>query len=399
MVMGKNARREYLNAIRHRYQKADKATKKAMLDEFCRVCGYHRKYAIRLLNRRPDRGAHQERKKPGPKKRYHHPLILEVLQQLWRVLNLPCSRRLKAAIPLWLPYYEQHFKKTLPDSIKQRLLTISPATIDRLMAPMRSKSHKLGLATTKPGSILKKHIPIRTNQWDENRPGFLEADTVAHCGTSVGGMFVYTVNVVDLATGWTEQRAVWGKGYQGVKNAIQGIEQTLPFPIRGFDCDNGSEFLNWHLHRYLCKRQHPVQYTRSRPYQKNDNAHIEEKNWSIVRQYLGYNRFDKQELTEQLNTIYTTEWRLLMNFFLPSTKLVEKYRDRSRIIKRYDRPQTPYQRILRSKVISRKSKQELEQVLKTLNPFDIQQTVQRKIMALLNHTTPIQWEIQLRKTA
>ncbi len=236
MVMGKNARREpgrttrreYLNAIRPRYKKADKAAKKAILDEFCRVCGYHRKsewipsgYAIRLLNQVPDRGSLQvQRKKPGPKKRYHHPLILEVLQRLWRVLNLPCSRRLKAAIPLWLPYYEQHFQRTLPDSIKQRLLTISPATIDRLMAPMRSKFHKLGLATTKPGSILKKHIPIRTNQWDENRPGFLEADTVAHCGTSVGGMFVYTVNVVDLATGWIEQRAVWGKGYQGVKNAL-----------------------------------------------------------------------------------------------------------------------------------------------------------------------------------
>ena len=137
-----------------------------------------------------------------------------------------------------------------------------------------------------------------------------------------------------------------------------------------------------------------MQYTRSRPYQKNDNAHIEEKNWSVVRQYLGYNRFDKKEITEQLNTIYTTEWRRLMNFFLPSTKLVEKYRDRSRIIKRYDRPQTPYQRVLKSKAIPRKSKQELEQVLKTLNPFDIQQTVQRKIMTFLNQTKPIKQEIQ-----
>ncbi len=236
--MGKNAKREYLNAIRPRYKKADKAAKKAILDEFCRVCGYHRKYAIRLLNRRPDRGAPlAQRKKPGPKKRYHHPLILEVMQQLWRVLNLPCSRRLKAAIPLWLPYYEQHFKKALPDSIKQRLLSISPATIDRLMAPMRSKFNKLGLATTKPGSILKKHIPISTNQWDENRPGFLEADTVAHCGTSVGGMFVYTVNVVDLATGWTEPRRWRGnkepcgvKATRGLKMPSRVLNKHYPFP-------------------------------------------------------------------------------------------------------------------------------------------------------------------------
>jgi len=397
MVMGKNGRREYLNAIRQRYSKADRATKQAMLDECCRVCGYHRKYAIRLLNKKP--GPRIRGKRPGPKKRYEHPLILEVLQQLWRVMNLPCSRRLEAAIPLWLPYYEQYFHKALPEYIKQRLLAISHSTIDRLMAPARSKCHKLGLATTKPGSILKKHIPIRTNQWDETRPGFLEADTVAHCGTSVAGMFVYTVNAVDLATGWTEQRAVWGKGYLGVKNAIQNIEQTLPFPLRGFDCDNGTEFLNWHLHRYLCKRKRPVEYTRSRPYQKNDNAHIEEKNWSVVRQYLGYNRFDHPAFAEQLNTIYTTEWRLLMNFFLPSTKLVEKYRDRSRIIKRYDKPKTPYQRILESKAIPRKTKQELKQLFNTLNPFEIQQTVQRNIMAFLKQTTPIQQEFQLRKIA
>ncbi len=189
-------------------------------------------------------------------------------------------------------------------------------------------------------------------------------------------------------------KAVWGKGYLGVKNAIQSMEQTLPFPLRGFDCDNGSEFLNWHLHRYLCKRKRPVQYTRSRPYQKNDNAHIEEKNWSVVRQYLGYNRFDRPELAAQLNAIYTTEWRLLMNFFIPSTKLIEKYRDRSRTIKRYDRPKTPYQRILKSKAIPGKNKQELEQLFKTLNPFEIQQTVQRNIMAFLKQTTPIQQEIQ-----
>lgn len=176
--------------------------------------------------------------------------------------------------------------------------------------------------------------------------------------------------------------------------AIQSIEQTLLFPIRGFDCDNGSEFLNWHLHRYLRKRKRPVQYTRSRPYQKNDNAHIEEKNWSVVRQYLGYNRFDHPRFAEQLNTIYTSYWRFLMNFFLPSTKLVEKYRDRSRIIKRYDQPKTPYQRILKSKTILRKTKQELEEILKTLNPFDIQQTVRRIIMDFLNQTTPIQQDIQ-----
>jgi hypothetical protein len=314
-------------------------------------------------------------------------------------LNLPCSRRLKAAIPAWLPYYEQHFKVTLTEDIKERLLNISPATIDRLMAPVRKKCKKFGLATTKPGSILKHHIPVKTNQWNETQPGFLEADTVAHCGTSVEGMFVYTVNVVDIATTWNEQRAVWGKGYQGVKKAIEDIEEVLPFPIRGFDCDNGTEFLNWHLHKYLCQRKRPVQYTRSRPYQKNDNAHIEEKNWSKVRQYLGYNRFDKKELAEQLNDIYTSEWRLLMNFFIPSTKLIQKYRDGARIIKRYDQPQTPYQRVLESEYVSKQKKQELKALFESLDPFDLQAKVQQKIVQFLKQTTPIQHEIQLRKVA
>lgn len=394
--MGKKAKREYLEAIRQRYKYADRKTKKAILDEFCKVCDYNRKYAIRLLNTVTHISArNRRRKRPGPKKRYHHPLILEVIRNLWRVLNLPCSRRLKSAIPLWLPYYEEHFSHHLPASIKERLMTISPATIDRLMAPMRSKYNKLGLATTKPGSILKQHVPITTNQWNETRPGFLEADTVAHCGTSSAGMFVFTVNTVDIATGWNEQRAIWGKGYQGVKMAIADIEQNLPFPIRGFDCDNGSEFLNWHLHKYLCQRQRPVQYTRSRPYQKNDNAHIEEKNWSVVRQFLGYNRFDKPELAKQLNEIYTSEWRLLMNFFLPSTKLVEKYRDRSKIIKRYDQPKTPFQRVLESTAIPNNTKQELLHIFEALNPFEIQQTVQAKIQEFLSQTTPIHEKITL----
>ncbi|MFQ6608108.1 MAG: hypothetical protein ACE5EE_06170 [Fidelibacterota bacterium] len=266
-------------------------------------------------------------------------------------------------------------------------MSISPATIDRLMAPLRARYHKLGFATTKPGSILKKHIPIKTNQWDETRPGFLEADTVAHCGTSVAGMFVYTVNAVDIATGWTEQRAVWGRGEKGVFGAVEDIEKELPFPILGFDCDNGSEFLNWHLLKYFTKRKRPVQYTRSRPYYKNDNAHIEEKNWTIVRQYLGYNRFEKAELAEALNTLYTTQWRLFMNFFVPSSKLVLKQRSGSKLIKRYDNPKTPYQRVIESQEVSDKTKRELNRVFKSLDPFRLQKQIKEKVVRILKQTT------------
>ena len=185
---------------------------------------------------------------------------------------------------LWLPFYE---KQVLSPYIKNQLLKMSPATIDRIMIKMRKKIGKLGLATTKPGSILKSHIPVKTNPWDETRPGYLEAHTVAHCGTSVASSFVYTVNTVDIATGWMEQRALWGKGYEGMHKAPISIENNLPFSILGFDSDNGTEFLNWHLYKHFTDRKAPVHFTRSRPYKKNDNAHIEEKYWSIIRQYLG----------------------------------------------------------------------------------------------------------------
>lgn len=384
--MSKKSRKEYQETIRERYHQAERIDKQKILDEFCQVCGYNRKYAIRILNQ-PRKI--KRLKKPGRPRHYHDPQIMDVLMDLWRVLNLPCSRRLKASIPLWLPHYEEWMEITLPKETKEKLLSISPATIDRLMAHRKVQYTKLGLATTKPGSILKSHIPINTTQWDENRPGFLEADTVAHCGTSVAGSFVYTVNSVDIATGWSEQRAVWGKGYQGMKEALIDVERVLPFKIRGFDSDNGSEFLNWHIYRYFNLRAKPVSFTRSRPYRKNDNAHIEEKNWSIVRQYLGYNRFESPDLTAKLNDIYTQEWRLLMNFFRPAIKLIAKQRNGAKIKKIYDKPRTPYQRIMESKHISRKTKTELTQFFRTLNPFKLQNIMENKIKCFLKQTTPL----------
>lgn len=209
-------------------------------------------------------------------------------------------------------------------------------------------------------------------------PGFLEADTVAHCGNSMAGMFVFTVNVTDLATGWSEQRAVWGKGERGVLEAIAGIEQALPFKVRGFDCDNGSEFLNWHLERYLQQRKQPIQFTRARPYHKNDNAHIENKNWTQVRQYLGYQRFDNPEITAVLNELYTSEWRWFMNAFIPSVKLIEKKRVGSKIIKKYDKPQTPLARVLASPHLSAAQKRQLKEQCRGLNPFQLQKSMNQK---------------------
>jgi len=378
--MSAQSKYEYSTAIRERYQHASRKDKTMILDEFCMVCGYHRKYAIRLLNAPhvADRPANLSRR--GRKKVYAAPVIVDVLRDLWVMTNLPCSKRLHAIMPLWLPFYDQ---RSLTIELRQQLVAISPATIDRLMAPLRAKYRKQGLATTKPGSLLRHHIPIKTEQWDQSQPGFVEVDTVAHCGTTTEGMFVYTINCVDIATTWTEQRAVWGKGEKGVLNAMTAIEGHLPFPLRGFDCDNGSEFINWHLYRHFTQRKSPVQFTRSRPYKKNDNAHVEEKNYTHVRQYLGYQRFDKPELVEQLNELYANQWNQLLNFFIPSSKLLTKYRDGTRIKKLRDAPRTPLQRVLASPHIPETTKQQLQSQLEQLNPIELWHQMKRKINAII----------------
>jgi hypothetical protein len=354
--------------------------KTLILDEFCLNCGYHRKHAIRLLN-------HFRRfTKPKPKKRgkppkYHQPALLHPLKKIWLAANLPCSKRLKAILPLWLPAYVKLFG-SLPHEVIQSLRRISPATLDRLLEPDRIKYRGRGRTTTKPGTLLRKQIPIKTNQWDQTRPGFLEADTIAHCGESLLGQFVYTIDTVDIATGWTEQRAVWGKGETDVLRQIQDIEDSLPFPLLGFDCDNGSEFLNWHLMRHFSQREKPVQFTRSRPYHKDDNAHVEQKNWTHVRQWFGYHRFDKPVLVGLMNHVYTQPWRLYHNFFLPSVKLVEKKLVDGKVTKRYDQPKTPYQRVLESAYVSASVKQSLKEQFETLNPFTLRKVIESNLNSI-----------------
>lgn len=297
--------------------------------------------------------------------------------------NLPCSKRLKVILPLWLPSYVKEFGKLSP-VVSNALITISPATIDRLLQPTRVKYRGRGRTTTKPGTLLRKHIPIKTNQWDETRPGFLEADTIAHCGESLLGDFIYTINFVDIATGWSEQRAVWGKGETAILEQIQNVENFLPFPLRGFDSDNGSEFLNWHLFRHFSQRPQPIQFTRSRPYHKNDNAHVEQKNWTHVRLWFGYHRLNKPVLVGLMNHLYTNEWTQFHNFFCPSVKLVEKKLLDGKIFKRYDIPKTPYQRLLELPYVSASVKCSLEQQFEALNPFKLRKIIETKLKTIFS---------------
>jgi hypothetical protein len=380
---------EYLEEIYLRYKRAKRKEKTVILNEFCTNCGYHRKHAIRLL------GNFKRFTKPEPGKRgrpsiYNKPSVLKPLERIWLGANLPCSKILKVVLPMWLKYYSEEFGG-LSLEVAKALRRISPATIDRLLNPLRLKYKRCGRSTTKPGTLLRKQIPIKTEQWNETLPGFLEADTVAHCGDSAAGMFANTVNFVDIATCWTEQRAVWGKGEGGVLEQIKDVEQSLPFPLRGFDCDNGGEFINHHLIRHFGQRKEPINFTRSRSYRKEDNCHIEQKNWTHVRQWFGYHRLDNPRTVPLMNDLYTSEWRLYLNFFLPSFKLLEKKVVASKTIKRYDTPKTPYQRVLESPQVSGSAKCSLKEQFEQLNPFKLRKAMEKKlekIFATIYKTRP-----------
>jgi hypothetical protein len=366
------SKREYLLAIWDRYQRVGRRFKSKILDEFCAVCGYTRKYAIGLLQHQPRR----RRKKPGPPRQYG-PLVLAPLKVLWLACEQLCSKRLKVALPLWLPFYEQAHG-ALAEPVRKKLLQMSAATIDRLLKPERARYRGKGLCGTRPGGLLKHQIPIRTDNDDVDQPGYLEADTVAHCGNSLSGDFIWSVTFTDIYSQWTENRAVWNKGAAGVLQQVKEVEAALGFELRGFDVDNGSEFLAFHLWRYLLDRPRPVPLTRSRPYRKNDQAHVEQKNWTHVRQLLGYQRLEHPELVPLINELYRT-WGWLHNFFCPNLKLRSKIRQGGKIIRKYNPPKTPYQRLIESQHLSQEQKQKLRNQFQQLNPLQLKKRIEQQL--------------------
>jgi hypothetical protein len=368
--MSLQSKREYLLQIRSRYRRAGRVHKSKILDEYCQVCGYDRKYAIKRLAADPQR----PRRKPGRKALYDPARLLPVLKRVWLASDQMCSKRLRAALPQWLPHLSP-----LDVESKAQLLSLSPATMDRLLKPVRVRYPGKGLGGTKPGTLLKHHIPIRTGNWDITHPGFIEADTVAHCGNSLAGDFIWSLVFTDIFSGWTQLRAIWNKGAAGVQEQIADLERQTPFTLAGFDCDNGSEFLNYPLLAYFTHRKNPVAFTRSRPYHKNDNAHVEQKNWTHVRQLLGWERLENRRLVGLINDLYRQEWSAYQNFFCPNMKLVSKVRVRSRYRKRYDPPQTPYERLLQSQAVSPENKRQLQATYARLNPFALKKTIEQKL--------------------
>ena len=378
-TMARRSKQKYLRSIYDRYQHAPRAQKGTMLEEFCKVCGYNRKYAIWLLNRPLPEAT--VRKRGAPRSPTYNRAMVRILAKVWEASGYLCSQRLKAALVHWLPWIRQHFELTQP--LEDQLLAISARQMDRRLRETKHIVKRRLYGTTRPGSLLKQMIPIKTDHWDVNRPGYLEIDLVSHSGASAVGEFVHSLDCVDIATCWVERKAVMGKSALGVLNAVTEIEHQLPFPLKGIDSDNGSEFINNRLLAFCQQRPagHTIQFTRSRPYKKDDNAHIEQKNWTHVRKLMGWDRYDTAKAQEAANQLYD-ELRIFQNLFQPSMKLRCKIRIGSRLIRRYDTPRTPFERVVESRKGDPKKLAALKHTLKTTDPFELSTRIDQQLQRI-----------------
>lgn len=374
--MAQQSKREYLESIYLRYRQSSRAEKQKILDEFMRVCDYHRKYAIGLLNR--PLPAPRQRRRPRRAPRYPE-AVIDVLAQLWAASGYLCAVRLKAALPQWLPWLRRRVALTREQ--ERQLLAISPRQIERRLKTRKQTVKRTLYGTTRPGLLLKHMIPIKTDQWDVTQPGYLELDLVSHSGACATGEFLYTLDAVDIQTGWVERQGVHGKGRHGMLAAVRAIAQRLPFALRGIDSDNGSEFINHHLWAFCQQAHPPIQFTRSRPYKKDDNAHIEQKNWTHVRKLVGWERYDSAEALAALNALYT-ELRLFQNLFQPSMKLVRKVRHGSRLRRHYDPPQTPWARVLACAEADPIKVAALQRLLARTDPFALSARIDAQLERL-----------------
>jgi hypothetical protein len=377
--MSQSTRIEVLEKLRRRYQAAGAEHKTKLIDQAVQLLGYHRKAAIRALRQ----GAVSSIKGPavlsGRPVKYEPNLLLPWLRPIWQASDYACGRRLVAMLPEWIPAYEQH-EKRMPGEVREKLLLASGRTLDRLLEPLRGQG--AGRSMTRPGTLLRQQIPIRGSLWEEGKAGWLEVDTVALCGGSVAGEFVWMVDGVDYATTWVEVRAMWGRGQAGTLAALQDIEANLPFSLLGLDSDNGGEFLNHHVLHWLQKRPRPVFMTRSRPYKKDDNAHVEQKNWTHVRQCFGYERHDNPELVEPMNRLVKGEYGQLLNYFHASLKLESKERVAGKLRRVYGLAQTPLTRVLASTEVTKATKERLLQHKAGLNPFALKRAVTQSMKAI-----------------
>jgi hypothetical protein len=374
--MTRQSKLELLQALRPRYAKASRKAKGTMLDEFCSTTKYNRKYAIQLLRHGP---LPSKKAKRGRRPLYGRQVIA-TLVQVWQASGHLCGKRLQPFLPELVEALERHGELSLAPQLKSQLLQMSPATIDRRLQRARSQLPARGRTTTKPGTLLKNAIPIRTfADWDDARPGFLEIDLVAHCGETTTGEYLHTLSAVDIDTRWYEPVALPNRSQKAAFDGICTLRQRLPFPLLGLDSDSGGEFINHHLYHY-CQKEH-ITFTRSRPFKKNDQAYVEQKNWTPVRQTIGYERYESQQALALLQSIYQ-DLRLWVNFFQPVMKLKTKVRLGSKVRKKYYPAQTPYQNVMASDLIQQPVKDQLTQLYLSLNPVDLRRRIDANLAQL-----------------
>ena len=386
-IMSKQSKQEYLEDRRARYRSRNQAGKGMMIDEVCDTFGWGRKHAIKALNEQVSLG--KRSKKRGSKPIYGE-AEKKVIISIWKMSEQPCGKLLKPTLPLWLESYEKHHEK-ISSEVRKKILKCSPRQLDRITAPHKLGCEgKRGRRTGRTSHRLKTSIGVRCGPWEVDRPGWMEADTVSHGGGSCSGEYMNTLTLTDIHTGWTELAALWTQTGGEVVQGIRRIEKRMPFGLLGFDCDNGSEFLNETLERYLLTRDRPIKWTRSRPYKKNDQAHVEQKNYTHVRLLLGYGRYGKIELKEMVNDLYETTWLPLRNYFVPTMKLIEKIRVGSKVTKKYDAPKTPCDRILDCAQVDDLQKEKLRATRATLDPVKLSQLLESKLAPILGIVAEIE---------
>lgn len=388
-------RKTVTKVMAQQYRRGSKKDKGEVLTRFVESTGYNRVYAARLLRNHGRRvevktgvfaeGSVRARKRGRARAREYDESVVKALRKLWRIGDYICAKRLVVFIREALPCLVRNRELRISKKVQEKLLRISASSIERLLAPERKKHTLKGRSGTKPGTLLKHQIPIRTfADWDDAQPGFIEMDLVGHDGGSTAGEYCQTLDATDVSTGWSEQLAVPTKAQSWVFEAIEEMRERLPFTLLGLDSDNGSEFINDQLLRYC--EQHSLTFTRSRAGRKNDGCYVEQKNWTIVRRFAGYGRYETRDACKCLNDLYGLV-REYVNFFMPSQKLIEKVREGSQVRKRYDAPQTPYQRVLASPEIDASIKRSLKRTYATLNPAELKRGIERLQKMLLKMTS------------
>lgn len=376
-------RRAITETVATRYQLAGRGAKGRILDELCANTGWHRNHARKALKEalQPKRVASPRYRRPVT----YGPEVIEALTVCWAALGMPAGKRLAPVLNELVAVLRRYGELAIDDDIAALLVSMSAATIDRRLAPERAKHQIKGRRGTKPGSLLKSQIPVRTwADWNDTQPGFVEIDLVSHDGGNPVGPFAFTLTVTDVATGWTENRSVPSKARNVVVAALQGVVARMPFPILGVDSDNGAEFINAELYTWCV--DHKITFTRARPTNKNDGCHVEQKNWAVVRTVVGYHRYDTAQELLLLNEIWHLQ-SLLTNYFYPQQKLISKVRVGAKVTKKHDQATTPFRRAINHHAITDEDKAILKAIQPRINPAATQRQIQALSDQLLAITT------------